>query len=580
MDTSLLLEIKDLRIAFLNGKKLQPAVDGVNFSINSGETLGVVGESGSGKSLTALSLMQLLPPGAQRQGQALWQGESDLPADLFSLPEVDARRYRGQEISMIFQEPMTSLNPVFTCGEQICESLRLHQGLTRTQAREQAMEWFRRVKLPDPLRIFKAYPHQLSGGQRQRVMIAMAMCASPRLLIADEPTTALDVTVQAAILDLIEELKTETGAAVLFISHDLGVVRGLAQRVMVMQHGRIVEQGETQAVFEQPAHPYTQGLLACRPPVKQALRRLPVIDDFMPDLGAASGATSTPIARVLDRQLLAEAEIQQRRAQIDNRPLLLDARDLQVWFPKPTAWWKLQPDGWVKAVDGVSIQLRPGESLGIVGESGSGKTTLGRSLLRLAPLRQGEVYFKGEAIHTLSTHEFAPYRPKMQMVFQDPYGSLNPAMTIGQMLAEPLRINRSNLSNSEMADRVAVMLQRVGLNPAHANRFAREFSGGQRQRIGIARALMVEPELLICDESVSALDVSVQAHVLNLLKDLQDERGFSLIFISHDLSVIRFISDQVMVMHQGKAVECARPEDIISRPREAYTQQLIAAVPQ
>lgn len=580
MNTSLLLEIKDLRIAFLNGKKLQAAVDGVNFSINSGETLGVVGESGSGKSLTALSLMQLLPQGAQRQGQALWQGESDLPADLFSLPEVDARRYRGQEMSMIFQEPMTSLNPVFTCGEQICESLRLHPGLARAQAREQAMEWLRRVKLPDPLRIFKAYPHQLSGGQRQRVMIAMAMCASPRLLIADEPTTALDVTVQAAILDLIEELKTETGAAVLFISHDLGVVRGLAQRVMVMQHGRIVEQGETQAVFEQPAHPYTQGLLACRPPVKQALRRLPVIDDFMPDLGAASGATSTPIARVLDRQLLAEAEIQQRRAQIDTRPLLLDARDLQVWFPKPTTWWKRQPEDWVKAVDGVSLQLRPGESLGIVGESGSGKTTLGRSLMRLAPLRQGEVYFKGEAIHTLPTHEFAPYRPKIQMVFQDPYGSLNPAMTIGQMLAEPLRINRSNLSNSEMADRVAAMLQRVGLNPAHANRFAREFSGGQRQRIGIARALMVEPELLICDESVSALDVSVQAQVLNLLKDLQDERGFSLIFISHDLSVIRFISDQVMVMHQGKVVECARPEDIISRPREAYTQQLIAAIPQ
>jgi|APTNR8051073442_1049403.scaffolds.fasta_scaffold01095_2 peptide/nickel transport system ATP-binding protein len=576
MNTPLLLEIKDLRISFSDGKNIHSAVDGVHFFIAPGETLGVVGESGSGKSLTALSLMQLLPQGAERQGQALWQSESDAPVDLFSLSEAHARRYRGREMSMIFQEPMTSLNPVFTCGEQVCESLRLHLGLPRAQAREQALAWFSRVKLPDPLRIFKAYPHQLSGGQRQRVMIAMAMCTSPRLLIADEPTTALDVTVQATILDLIEELKAETGAAVLFISHDLGVVRGLAQRVMVMQHGRIVEQGETRRVFEQPTHPYTQGLLACRPPVKHALRRLPVIDDFMPDAPVAPA----PVANVLGRQLLPDAEIQQRRTQIDTRPLLLDARGLQVWFPRPTAWWKRQPDGWVKAVDGVALQLRPGESLGIVGESGSGKTTLGRSLVRLAPLRQGEIYFKGEAIHTLPSHEFATYRPKMQMVFQDPYGSLNPAMTIGQMLAEPLRINRSDISTSEMADRVALMLQRVGLNPAHANRFAREFSGGQRQRIGIARALMVEPELLICDESVSALDVSVQAHVLNLLKDLQDERGFSLIFISHDLSVIRFISDQVMVMHQGKAVECARPEDIISRPREAYTQQLIAAVPQ
>lgn len=562
-----LLQVQQLHIAFPNGSHGQPAVSDISFSIAPGETLGVVGESGSGKSVTALALMRLLQPAqAVRSGQVHWTQPDGTQLDLLQLPENEMRPFRGAQMSMIFQEPMTSLNPIFSCGSQVAEVLKLHRSLSEAEAQKQTLAWFEKVKLPDPQRIYSAYPHQLSGGQRQRVMIAMAMCTSPRLLIADEPTTALDVSVQASILDLIAELRQDTGAAILFISHDLGVIRQLASRVLVMRQGVIVEQGATETVFSQPQHPYTQGLIACRPPLHQQLLRLPVLSQFLPDDGSPAPAPS--------KQPLSPTMLAERRSQLAQQPPLLDVQDLKVWYPLPKPWWQRSGTNYVKAVDGLSFSIKPGQSVGIVGESGSGKTTVGRSLVGLAPLHSGHIQYKGVDLQSLSS------RPRIQMVFQDPFGSLNPAMTIGKALLEPLQLTQPKLSQAAAQEEVVQLLQRVGLQAEHLHRYPKAFSGGQRQRIGIARALISKPELLICDESVSALDVSVQAQILNLIKDLQAEQGFALLFISHDLSVINFISDEVLVMHQGVLVESGPPETIIQNPQQNYTRQLISAIPQ
>lgn len=562
-----LLQVQQLHIAFPNGSHGQPAVSDISFSIAPGETLGVVGESGSGKSVTALALMRLLQPAqAVRSGQVHWTQPDGTQLNLLQLPENEMRPFRGAQMSMIFQEPMTSLNPIFSCGSQVAEVLKLHRSLSEAEAQKQTLAWFEKVKLPDPQRIYSAYPHQLSGGQRQRVMIAMAMCTSPRLLIADEPTTALDVSVQASILDLIAELRQDTGAAILFISHDLGVIRQLASRVLVMRQGLIVEQGATETVFSQPQHPYTQGLIACRPPLHQQLLRLPVLSQFLPDDGSPVPAPS--------KQPLSPAMLAERRSLLAQQQPLLDVQDLKVWYPLPKPWWQRSGTNYVKAVDGLSFSIKPGQSVGIVGESGSGKTTVGRSLVGLAPLHSGHIQYKGVDLQHL------PSRPRIQMVFQDPFGSLNPAMTIGKALLEPLQLTQPELSQAAAQEEVAQLLQRVGLQAEHLHRYPKAFSGGQRQRIGIARALISKPELLICDESVSALDVSVQAQILNLIKDLQAEQGFALLFISHDLSVINFISDEVLVMHQGVLVESGPPEKIIQNPQQNYTRQLISAIPQ
>lgn len=562
-----LLQVQQLHIAFPNGSHGQPAVSDISFSIAPGETLGVVGESGSGKSVTALALMRLLQPAqAVRSGQVYWTQPDGTQLNLLQLPENEMRPFRGAQMSMIFQEPMTSLNPIFSCGSQVAEVLKLHRSLSEAEAQKQTLAWFEKVKLPDPQRIYSAYPHQLSGGQRQRVMIAMAMCTSPRLLIADEPTTALDVSVQASILDLIAELRQDTGAAILFISHDLGVIRQLASRVLVMRQGLIVEQGATETVFSQPQHPYTQGLIACRPPLHQQLLRLPVLSQFLPDDSSPVPAPS--------KQPLSPAMLAERRSLLAQQPPLLDVQDLKVWYPLPKPWWQRSGTNYVKAVDGLSFSIKPGQSVGIVGESGSGKTTVGRSLVGLAPLHSGHIQYKGVDLQRL------PSRPRIQMVFQDPFGSLNPAMTIGKALLEPLQLTQPELSQAAAQEEVAQLLQRVGLQAEHLHRYPKAFSGGQRQRIGIARALISKPELLICDESVSALDVSVQAQILNLIKDLQAEQGFALLFISHDLSVINFISDEVLVMHQGVLVESGPPEKIIQNPQQNYTRQLISAIPQ
>ncbi len=563
-----LLEVKNLRFSFGEGDDQLLAIDDVSFSLTAGESLGIVGESGSGKSLTALSLIRLCPDaGRFDSGRIIWEG-----SDLLSLAERDVRQIRGKRISMIFQEPLSSLNPVLRCGEQVVEALRLHLGLTKEKAAERAKHWFERVQLRDPDRIFRSYPHELSGGQRQRVMIAMALCTSPDLLIADEPTTALDVTVQRSILDLLNDLRKELGTTLIFISHDLAVIRQIADRVLVMQSGKIIEEGMVDAVFSKPKHPYTTGLLLCRPPLDNRLRRLPTVGDSL------ERDEDLDLVTFINQFAESAGEYEERSSLLEQRPVLLKAEGLSVWFSNEKNWLG-RARSYVKAVDDVSFSLRQGERLGIVGESGSGKTTLGRAILRLSEARAGQIIFEGENILELSEQEFRGFRPQMQMVFQDPFSSLNPRMTIGNALMEPLSIFEPEQSTIERKEKVVAYLEKVGMQADHFDRYPHEFSGGQRQRIGLARAILLQPKLLICDESVSALDVSVQAQVLNLIRDLQEEYLFSVIFISHDLSVIKFIADRVLVMKEGKVVERGGVEELFANPKETYTKELLAAIP-
>lgn len=557
----------------------------ISFDVQAGETIGIVGESGSGKSVTSLSIMRLIqePPGQIVGGEIIYHPEGKESVDLTQLSEKEMRLYRGNEIAMIFQEPMTSLNPVFKCGEQVMEAILLHQNVSHTAAKKQVLEWFEKVKLPDVERVYNAYPHQLSGGQKQRVMIAMALCCHPRLLIADEPTTALDVTIQQTILDLMNELKKELKTSIIFITHDLGVIAEIADRVLVMFKGKIVEQGTIEQIFHHPHHPYTKGLLACRPPLDKKLKYLPVIEDFMEWKQNEDGSFEVKekkeaIAETLRTALVSSTDIEQRLQQLQSQSPILSVNDLHTWFPAKTNFWGKVTD-YVKAVNGVSFDVFPGETLGLVGESGCGKTTLGRTILRLTKARSGQVLFNHQDVLQISDKQLRKIRKDLQIIFQDPYSSLNPRMMIGQAILEPMRVHQIEDNDKIRKEKVMELLQTVSLEPKHFYRYPHEFSGGQRQRICIARALAMNPRFIICDECVSALDVSVQAQVLNLLMELREKYQLTYIFISHDLSVVKLMSDRMIVMKDGKIEEMGAAEQIYARPQKAYTRQLIEAIP-
>ena len=563
-----LLEVKNLTVAF-DGRRV---VDGINYTLQRGRTLGIVGESGSGKSVSTLALMGLLPKQASISGHAWLADKADpngaaAPTDLLTLTDDDFRDIRGRRISMIFQEPMTSLNPVKRCGEQVAEMLRLHEPVDHDEARRRTLDLFNEVLLPRPEKIYDSYPHEISGGQKQRVMIAMALICKPELIIADEPTTALDVTVQKTILVLLRQLQQRHNLSIIFITHDLGVVAQIADDVVVMYHGQIVEQGPAATLLHQPQHPYTQGLLACRPPAEGRPRRLPTVSDYMEGRSAtATPAAPTPTANNAGGD--ADRE----------RPVLLSVRDLDVTYTTARNLWG-RPRRQFKALRGISFDVYRGETLGLVGESGCGKTTLGRAILQLVEHSSGSISYEGQRLDTMSYSQLRQMRTKMQIIFQDPYSSLNPRMTVGQALMEPLISHHRFDSHQQRHQHVITLMERVGLEPAWFDRYPHEFSGGQRQRICIARALVLEPELVICDESVSALDVSVQAQVLNLLNELKETFHYTYIFISHDLSVVHFISDRIMVMRNGALVEMADADALFSHPTDPYTQNLLDAIP-
>lgn len=578
--SDILLEVRNLVTEFNTENGHVKAVNDVSFQIKKKEIVGIVGESGSGKSVTSLSLMRLIPnpPGKISQGEMLYHTDNGV-VDLVKVSEKEMRTYRGNEISMIFQEPMTSLNPVFTCGNQVVEAILLHQKVSKGEAKRLTLELFEKVKLPNPPRIFDAYPHQLSGGQKQRVMIAMAMSCKPKILIADEPTTALDVTVQKTILELIAELSEETGMSTIFITHDLGVIAEIADKVIVMYKGKIVEQGPVLDIFENPQHPYTKGLLACRPPLEKRLKQLPVISDFMEvTQDGQLLEKEASVAKAINDRIVSEGETQARYESLIQQKPILEVKNIHTWFPSKTNFLGKATE-YVKAVNDVSFNVYPGETLGLVGESGCGKTTLGRSILRLVEPTGGEVIFEGKNIRHYNNKELKTLRKDMQIIFQDPYSSLNPRMTIGNAIMEPMQVHNLYDSDRQRKEKVIELLEKVNMLPEHFNRYPHEFSGGQRQRICIARALGLNPRFIICDESVSALDVSVQAQVLNLLIQLREEFKFTYIFISHDLSVVKFMSDRMVVMNKGQIEEMGVADEIYNHPKNEYTQKLIAAIP-
>ena len=562
-----LLSIRNLSVEFSNEGDKNVAVKSSSIEVKRGELVAIVGESGSGKSVTALSLLQLLPNQSTVKGKVYFYQKEKQPVDLINLTDAAINKIRGKNIAMIFQEPMTSLNPVFTCGQQLMEAIQLHQKINTKAAREKTIALFEKVKLPDPAAIINRYPHQLSGGQKQRVMIAMAMSCNPSLLIADEPTTALDVTVQKTILELIKELQQQNHMGVILITHDLGVVADIADKIVVMYKGEIVEQGVAKEVLQSPQHVYTKALLACRPAGKLKGERLPVVSDFIGEEG--------------DQKLKAESLKQVNEQLITNNeqlPTVLKVENLKVYFPvKKTLFGKTTD--FFKAVDDVSFDVQLGETLGLVGESGCGKTTLGRTILQLIPATSGKIYLGQKDITQIKPAALRNMRKDLQIVFQDPYGSLNPRITIGNSILEPLQVHGVLENKNQRKERVITLLEKVSLKPEHFNRYPHQFSGGQRQRICIARALALNPSFLIFDESVSALDVSVQAQVLNLLNDLKKEFGFTSIFISHDLSVVRYVSDRILVMHKGKIVEQGTAEQIYHHPKNEYTQLLINSIP-
>ncbi|RXK87139.1 ABC transporter ATP-binding protein [Filimonas effusa] len=573
-----LLDIQDLTVHFLQNGQQTPALRNINLTINRGEIVALVGESGSGKSVTSLSVLRLLasPPAMFSGGQILFH-DNGQTTDLLKRPEGAMQELRGQKIAMIFQEPMTSLNPVHTCGHQVMEAILQHKTVTREQARTQTLALFEMVKLPDPQRIFKSYPHQISGGQKQRVMIAMAMSCNPSLLICDEPTTALDVTVQKRVLQLIRDLQIEQQMGVLFITHDLGVVSEIADKIVVMYRGSIIESGTREQILRSPEHPYTRALLACRPALYPRGTRLPVVSDFL-----EGRITHADNSNTIQEILPAPATEQKPSGilSVANPPShpFLEVKDLHVWFPTKHSLLG-KPLAYTKAVNGVSFSLNQGETLGLVGESGCGKSTLGRSLLRLVTPTSGDIVFKGESILHKKGSEANALSKQMQIIFQDPYSSLNPRKRIGEAIAEPLLVHGIGDNAQQRKEMAVTLLEKVGLSNEHYYRYPHEFSGGQRQRIVIARALALRPSFVVCDESVSALDVSVQAQVLNLLNDLKKEFGFTAIFISHDLSVVKYISDRIMIMNKGRIEESGPSEEVYHHPKSSYTQQLIASIP-
>ena len=594
-----LLKIENLHTYFRTDKGIIKAVEGLSIDIEEGKTLAVVGESGSGKSVTSLSVMQLLSQAAQIESGSIWF----LGRDLVRLPEPEMRQIRGAEISIIFQEPMTSLNPVLTVGFQVMEALIMHQGISKIEARQRTIELFDEVGILEPDQRVDSYPHEMSGGQIQRVMIAMALSCSPKLLIADEPTTALDVTMQAQILDTLRELRDRRGLSILFITHDLGVVAEIADDVAVMLRGKVVEYGPVADIFNSGQHPYTRGLLSCRPRLDSKFKRLPTVEDYMKIETDIDGDIQV-VEKTLDaerityfntagrgRLLHPQHELEALGYTLDpgidaadtqiisvDEPPLLDVEDLRVHFPIRKGLLS-RTVGQVKAVDGISFRVYRGQTLGLVGESGCGKTTCGRAILRLIEPTGGCVRYDGTDIGSLGSAQMRRIRKRMQLVFQDPYGSMNPRMTVQSTLVEPMKVQGIGANTADRRERAVALLEEVGMEAAHLPRYPHEFSGGQRQRICIARALTVEPEFIICDESVSALDVSIQAQVLNLLKDLQERRGLTYVFISHDLSVVKFMADMMAVMNEGKIVEFGPSENIYTDPREDYTKRLIDATP-
>ena len=609
-----ILDVRNLKVEFDTANGVIKAVDGISFQVQRGRTLGIVGESGSGKSVTSLSVMGLVPnpPGRITHGEILFAEQAGTaPVDLCQVSPKQMQNYRGGQISMIFQEPMSSLNPVYTCGFQLIEAIQQHQAITKAEAEKQAIASLQEVKLlpsdeelstlvaveqrisdrnaiaravqQRKQSILKRYPHQLSGGQLQRVMIAMAIACNPSLLIADEPTTALDVTVQSLILDLLRDLRDRRSMSMIFITHDLGTIAEIADDVAVMYRGKIVEYGSVDQIFSQPEHPYTKGLLACRPRPEQRLRKLPTVADYMQvqeepdgDVKIFARHFDTDEATTLTAEISTD-ETASRLEKISGEPPLITVQNLKVGYPVKGVFG--QTTRTFMAVDDVSFDVYKGETFGLVGESGCGKTTLGRALLRLVEPMAGNIFFEGRNIRQLPKGEMRRLRREMQVIFQDPFSSLDPRMSIGKAIAEPLKIHRVIRSRRNLKERVAYLLERVDIDPGCVNRFPHEFSGGQRQRICIARALALNPKFIICDESVSALDVSVQAQVLNLLKELQAEFGLTYVFISHDLGVVKFMSDRIMVMNQGRLEELGPADEIYNNPQQEYTKQLISAIP-
>ena len=566
-----LLKITNLSISFGSGDQKIRAVSNLSLSIKKGQTLGIVGESGSGKSLTSLTTMGLLPGSANIESGEINLNLNGEPKSILQISEEEFRKLRGKEIAMIFQEPMTSLNPVLKCGEQVAEAIRLHNGLDKLKAREEVIKWFNEVQLPRPEQIYESYPHQISGGQKQRVMIAMAMCCNPQLLIADEPTTALDVTVQKKILELIKRLQDKHGMGVIFITHDLGVVAEIADKVLVMQKGEKVEENTCENIFESPNHPYTKGLLACRPPLKVRLKKLPTVQDFVSESKNHQNNNFQSI-------IVSTEERKEQLAKLFKQEKILEVKNLSKHYPISGGTFKKSFKS-VKAVNNISFDVYEGETLGLVGESGCGKTTLGRTILQLLKPTSGEATYKGVNLSTLSERELRNYRKEIQIIFQDPYSSLNPKIKVGDAIVEPLNIHNIGSNKQETKERVIELMETVGLTAEQYNRYPHEFSGGQRQRVCIARALALSPKFIVCDESVSALDVSVQAQVLNLLNDLKKKFKFTYIFISHDLSVVKYMSDRMLVMRNGEMVELGVAEEVYSNPRSDYTRELINSIP-
>lgn len=550
MPSTPIIQASNLKISF--GDFV--AVKGISFAVAEGKTLAIVGESGSGKSLTALSLMGLLPKGAAISG-SLQLNTNNQAYNLHAVDNKQWQQLRGKEMGMVFQEPMSSLNPVMKIGKQLAEVILTHQQVDKQTAKQQAIEWLRNVQLPNPEKLYDRYPHQLSGGQKQRVMIAMAMCNKPVLLIADEPTTALDVTVQQEVIALMRNLQQEHQTAMIFITHDLALASQIADEVLVMYQGEVMEYGKAADVLRNPQHAYTKALLACKPNAANKGKRLPIVSDFLNgEMPAATQQTEAPIGDTI-----------------------LQVNKLRVWFTENKDWLGRTVD-YFKAVDDVSFELKRGEVLGLVGESGCGKSTISRSLMGLLPVHEWQIVFNGEDIAKLHTKEWTRIRRQIQMVFQDPYASLNPRMTVGDMLTEPMRTHNI-VPRSELQKEAQRLLDLVQLPADSMKRYAHQFSGGQRQRIGIARALALRPQLMICDESVSALDVSVQAQILNLLKDLQREFNLTYLFISHDLNVVHYISHRVMVMQAGHILETGDATQVLQQPHNDYTKRLIAAMP-